>query len=156
MELNSKTGLTSYHVKVLKEIDFVELVKTEPRRGATEHYYRATRRALIKPEIWEKLPPRAQANIATDTFQLIVDDASAAVEASAYSKRPDSHVSWTPMTVDEEGWTEFIALLADTLDNAFEIQAKAAARMGKQRGKRRGKGITISMALAGYESHRSG
>lgn len=150
-ELNSKTGHTAYHIKVLKEIDFVELVDTAQRRGATEHFYRATRRALIRPEVWERLPAAIQGQIATDTFQLILDDAGAALQADAYSKRPDSHVSWTPMTVDKEGWTAFIALLEDTLDGALEIQAKAAARMSKEDGEE----IPISMALIGYESARS-
>jgi DNA-binding transcriptional ArsR family regulator len=40
VELDEPLGNVSYHVKALKEKGFVELVKTEPRRGATEHFYR--------------------------------------------------------------------------------------------------------------------
>ena len=150
IELNAQTGHTAYHIKVLKEIGFVELVDTEQRRGATEHYYRATRRALIPPDAWAKLPPATQQNIATDTFKLILDDASAAVEADAYSKRPDSHVSWTPMTLDEEGWTAFVELLEDTLEKAIEIQTAAMSRLGGSESA----SIPVSMALAGYMSER--
>ena len=150
VELESTTGHTAYHVKILKEIGFVELVKTAQRRGATEHYYRATRRALIPPDAWERLPAPAQQNIATDTFQLIIDDASAAVEANAYSNRPDSHASWTPMTLDEDGWTEFTELLDETLNQAIEIQSRAMSRMAEGQGQP----VQVSMALAGYESAR--
>jgi hypothetical protein len=34
-------GNVSYHVKELVKTGMVELVKTEPRRGAVEHFYRA-------------------------------------------------------------------------------------------------------------------
>ena len=48
-ELQSKPGNVSYHVNVLRECEVIELVRTEPRRGALEHYYRpaATIRAFI-------------------------------------------------------------------------------------------------------------
>lgn len=38
--LKSKPGNVSYHVNVLRECEVLELVRTEPRRGALEHYYR--------------------------------------------------------------------------------------------------------------------
>jgi|GEM_PF-3151758 Bacterial regulatory protein, arsR family. len=40
-ELGVSMSLASNHVKVLKEYDCIELVKTKPRRGALEHFYRA-------------------------------------------------------------------------------------------------------------------
>src|SRR6476659_6597447 len=41
--LNEGLSQVSYHVKVLHEDcdEMIELVHTEPRRGAVEHYYRA-------------------------------------------------------------------------------------------------------------------
>ena len=45
-ELDEGLSQVSYHVKVLKDYGVIRLVKTEPRRGAVEHYYRATSRAL--------------------------------------------------------------------------------------------------------------
>ncbi len=47
--LGSKPGNVSYHVNVLRECEVLELVRTEPRRGALEHYYRpaASIRAFI-------------------------------------------------------------------------------------------------------------
>jgi DNA-binding transcriptional ArsR family regulator len=47
--LQSKPGNVSYHVNVLRECEVLELVRTEPRRGALEHFYRpaASIRAFI-------------------------------------------------------------------------------------------------------------
>lgn len=42
----SKLGNVSYHVRALLADGFIELVRTEPRRGALAHYYRATSKLL--------------------------------------------------------------------------------------------------------------
>lgn len=41
-ELGAPLGVVSYHVRMLRDYGMVELVRTEPRRGALQHYYRAT------------------------------------------------------------------------------------------------------------------
>jgi DNA-binding transcriptional ArsR family regulator len=38
--LGEPVGNVSYHVKVLAEANAIELARTEPRRGALEHFYR--------------------------------------------------------------------------------------------------------------------
>lgn len=35
-------GVVAYHVRMLRDYECVELVRTEPRRGALQHFYRAT------------------------------------------------------------------------------------------------------------------
>jgi DNA-binding transcriptional ArsR family regulator len=45
-ELDEPLGNVSYHMKELLKFDCVELVKTEPRRGAVEHFYRSTGKAV--------------------------------------------------------------------------------------------------------------
>src|ERR1044072_255427 len=43
-ELGEGLSQVSYHVKVLRDYECIELVKTEPRRGAVDHYYRGMKR----------------------------------------------------------------------------------------------------------------
>lgn len=45
-ELGEALGNVSYHVKTLLEYDCVELAKTEPRRGAVEHFYKLTGKGM--------------------------------------------------------------------------------------------------------------
>jgi DNA-binding transcriptional ArsR family regulator len=40
--VNRDISIVGYHVRVLAEHGAVELVGTEPRRGAVEHFYEAT------------------------------------------------------------------------------------------------------------------
>jgi DNA-binding transcriptional ArsR family regulator len=42
VELGKPLGVVSYHVRMLRDYGMVELVRTEPRRGALQHFYRAT------------------------------------------------------------------------------------------------------------------
>jgi hypothetical protein len=43
-------GNTSYHVTVLAKTGLLTLIKTEPRRGAVEHFYRLDASAGAEPE----------------------------------------------------------------------------------------------------------
>jgi DNA-binding transcriptional ArsR family regulator len=43
----------SYHVRVLAEYGAVELVKTQPRRGSIEHFYKAT--SLVDDVPWGRV-----------------------------------------------------------------------------------------------------
>jgi predicted transcriptional regulator len=45
-ELGLDVRSVAYHVRVLRELGCIELVDTKPRRGAVEHIYRVTERAL--------------------------------------------------------------------------------------------------------------
>ena len=69
-ELNEGLSQVSYHVKVLKDCECIELVKTEPRRGAVEHYYRATSRAFLSDDEWARLPERCDRGSASACCRL--------------------------------------------------------------------------------------
>ena len=55
-ELDQSLNLVAYHVRVLEKYDCIELVDTKQRRGATEHFYRATRRQFLSDSEWARMP----------------------------------------------------------------------------------------------------
>ncbi len=132
-ELGEPLGNVSYHVKTLLEYDCVELVKTEPRRGAVEHFYRATERAFFSDADWAKIPASARKGINGVILEAIGQEATAAMVAGTIDSRTDSHVSHTPLLIDDKGWTELNDLLTDTLNRAIEIQAEAATRLAEEK-----------------------
>lgn len=150
-ELNENLGNVSYHVKVLEKLDQIELVDTAQRRGAVEHFYRGIRRVLISHDAFAKFDPHIQHDVVVETFEQIIDDASHSAAAGSFSDRPDSHVSWTGMSLDDDGWSELQTLLAEVLERAFGIEAAALARM-QNAGVGPADAIKVKMALAGYES----
>jgi DNA-binding transcriptional ArsR family regulator len=147
-ELGEPLGNVSYHVKTLLEYDCVELVKTEPRRGAVEHFYRATERAFFSASDWEKIPASARKGISGSVLETIGQDASEALIAGSIDGRTDSHLSRTPLVLDEKGWTEVTALLEETLNRAIEIQAESATRLADAKSD----SVTTKLAILHFES----
>ncbi|MGE0066347.1 MAG: ArsR/SmtB family transcription factor [Solirubrobacterales bacterium] len=130
-ELGEPLGNVSYHVKTLLEYDCVELVKTEPRRGAVEHFYRATERAFFSDADWAKIPASARKGISGVVLEAIGTDSTRALMAGSIDAHTDSHLSRTPLIVDKQGWDEITAMLSETLNRAIEIQEEAASRLAE-------------------------
>lgn len=146
-ELGEGLSQVSYHVKVLRDYNCIELVKTEPRRGAVEHYYRATSRAFLTDRDWQQLPQSIRPGMSADLLQAIVDDAVAALEEETFDSRGDRHLSWTPLVVDEQGWSDLTDAVADTLKRVLTVQAESAKRLAENGGE----GIPTSVAMMAYE-----
>jgi len=147
-ELGEPLGNVSYHVKTLLEYDCVELVKTEPRRGAVEHFYRATERAFFSAGDWEKIPASARKGISGSILETVGQDATEALMAGAIDARSDSHVSRTPLALDDKGWSDVTKLLAETLNKAIAIQEEAVTRLsGESAG-----AISTKLAILHFES----
>ncbi len=137
---------------MLKECECIELVDTAPRRGAMEHYYRATDRAFLDAEEWAALPASIRPGLSASGLKTVFNDASSALLAGTFDKRVDRHLSWTPMIVDEQGWEELKAGLEGMLEKILEIQSSSAERLAKADAA----GIPVTVAMMGFEVPSSG
>lgn len=146
-ELDEGLSQVSYHVKVLKDYGVIRLVKTEPRRGAVEHYYRATSRAYLSDRDWHELPKSVREAMSADLFQMILDDVVASLEGEVFDSREDRHMSWTPMMVDAEGWAEINAIIDAALKQILKAQQASVKRLARSKED----GINMSVAMLGYE-----
>src|SRR6201991_1832616 len=79
-ELDAALGVVSYHVRMLRDYDCVELVRTEPRRGALQHFYKATARPQLEDEQWRTLPSGLRRELAGETISELVGDLSQAAD----------------------------------------------------------------------------
>ena len=73
-ELGESLNLVAYHVRVLEKFECIELVKTKQRRGATEHFYRATRRQFFTDQEWEKMPGALRPGISSAVLKMVFED----------------------------------------------------------------------------------
>jgi DNA-binding transcriptional ArsR family regulator len=121
----------SYHVRMLHDLGCIELVETEPRRGALEHYYRAVVRPFFGDRDWKRLPRNARGSISDAVLQLVWEDAAEAIKGGLFDEREDRHLSRSVLSVDERGWDDLHDLLSQTLDRAMQIQADSASRASK-------------------------
>jgi DNA-binding transcriptional ArsR family regulator len=146
-ELDEGLSQVSYHVKVLKDYECIELVKTEPRRGAVEHYYRATSKAFLTDRDWRELPKSVKPGLSADLMELIQRDAVWALEEGSFDAREDRHLSRSPMILDEDGWDEVLDSLNQALSDISRVQKKAATRLARSGED----GISATVAIMGFE-----
>ena len=71
-ELGAPLGVVSYHVRMLRDYNCVELVRTEPVRGALQHFYKATARPNFDDAQWRTLPSQLRRELAGETIQELV------------------------------------------------------------------------------------
>lgn len=128
-ELDQSLNLVAYHVRVLEKYDCIELVDTKQRRGATEHFYRATRRQFLTDTEWARMPEVLRPGIAGAMLKSVFQDVEEAVNSGTMEEVEDIHLSRTPMVVDQQGWSDVASLLGGTLDRLLEIQAEASERI---------------------------
>ena len=127
LELGAPLGVVSYHVRMLRDYDCVELVRTEPVRGALQHFYKATARPNLDEGQWRALPTTLRGELIGETIQSLVSDLAEAADASPLED-PDVVLKRTLLELDERAFKKLNKLLAKTLDQALAIAAESAAR----------------------------
>src|SRR3954469_18923320 len=150
-ELDAPLGVVSYHVRMLRDYGCVELVRTEPRRGALQHFYRATARPNFDETQWRTLPAGLRKELAGETIQELVDDLGAAGGPGAAPgprvgrarphppagggalADPDSVGTPLPLELDERAFKKLNKLLARTQEQALAIAAESAGRAAADR-----------------------
>lgn len=128
-QLDQSLNLVAYHVRVLEKYDCIELVDTKQRRGATEHFYRATRRQFLTDSEWSRLPKSLRPGLSGAMLKSAFDDVEEALDTGTLDELEDRHLSRTPMVVDKKGWKDSAELLMDTLNRLLEIQAESTERL---------------------------
>lgn len=127
--LEQPVGNVSYHVKVLAEADAIELVRTEPRRGALEHFYRPIARAEIDDQHWSQIPVSIRRRLFDDTLQDVWDHVVRARGKDGFD-HDRAHISTTKLQLDEEGYNAVADVLAETLERILKIEAEVKSRVG--------------------------
>jgi DNA-binding transcriptional ArsR family regulator len=127
VELGAPLGVVSYHVRMLRDYECVELVRTEPRRGALQHFYRATARPRLDAEQWRTLPAGLRRELASETITQVIDDLGDAADAGMLHD-PEMTVTRTPLELDDRGWRKLNRLLARTHEQALAIASESSAR----------------------------
>lgn len=126
--LDEPLGRVSHHVRVLAELGAIELVRTEPRRGAVEHFYRAIMRPWFDDSAWRELPLPTRRALFGQNLHRLMGDVSAAARGSGFD-HDQAHVSFTLFELDADGMTAMSDLLTATLERALTIQREARERL---------------------------
>ena len=128
--LDSPLPNVAYHVRILLELDCIELVRTRQVRGALEHYYRATAETWLDDEQWARLPAAFRRKTLGRTLSQILEGASAASRETGFD-HPEVKVDRLELELDDTAWGEVVKLLNETHEAALRIQSESAHRQEK-------------------------
>lgn len=130
--LERPLNLVSYHTGVLARHGCLELVRTELRRGGEARYYRATVDQFIDDASWPTLSVVRRRSLALNTLGRATNEARRSALAGAFDA-PRSHLSRTPVELDEAGVEAVSEVLRRTFDELSLIAGESHARSGAGR-----------------------
>ena len=138
----------AYHFRALAKCGCIEMVETFARRGATEHVYRGAVRAYFSDEEWKALSQRERCLVSRTVYQGLAARAESAFIAHTFDSRTDRHLTWIAMEVDERGWTELMATLANTYGEITQIRHDAQDRLAASSDNV----VPVTVGMLGFES----
>jgi DNA-binding transcriptional ArsR family regulator len=149
--LDEELGQVSYHVKVLRdECDgMLEETRTVQRRGAMEHYYRASVKTLLPARAWRGLRKGLRAVVGAGQASDLFDDLAGALKAGKLQGTHD-HIVRTPLVLDAEGQRKVKSIAQQASREVEDEQLESARRVEKANGD--GGGVAIlTFALLAFE-----
>jgi hypothetical protein len=145
--VGAPVGDVSYHCKQLVKYHCAEEVETRQRRGAIQHFYRATRPPNISTPAWKLMPRLVREAFSRHIFEKIEGDALAALKTGTMDARDDRFMARMPMAVDEQGWRELFEVWNVAFRAASEIKDRSQGRLSESGEEP----IKISAALLFFE-----
>lgn len=148
---SDETGLPlhhcAYHFGELEDTGCIVLVATRQRRGATEHIYEPRKAALHWTEDWKLLGPAIKQTVLASVTRGAVETLGVAIDDGTFEARDDSHLSWSTIEVDLQGWTEISRIFDGALSELMEVDKRALLRITEG-----GDFFVASYFMAGFEA----
>jgi hypothetical protein len=118
------------------------------RRGATEHFYRATGPALIDNGSWAEVPDPAKATLTGRTFEQLRNRVKEAIDVGTFDANTDRHLTWSLLLLDEVGWKGVVGIIDAFFKGVLKEERDAKQRLAKSGEEP----ILTTVGLAAFES----
>lgn len=120
--LRKSVGDASFHMAELRRAGAIEVVRRARRRGAIEHYYRATEPPEIDEEEWKAMPKPARRRIVALGLQVIIADALSGLRHGKFESDDNMYLVWMPMRLRPEGQNAITELQTEMLERMTVIK----------------------------------
>jgi hypothetical protein len=118
------------------------------RRGASEHFYRATRPAFRDGSTWTEPSDALRRIRSWRTFERFSEKVTEAMQAGTFDARVDRYVTLSFLSLDQQGWANVVAGIEALSALIFEEQERAKDRMAKSGEKP----ILLTAGLGAFEA----
>lgn len=151
-ELANELSDVAYHTRALDRCGCLDLVETAQRRGATEHFYKATPGAFVGAPSWRKVPRSVRGGVSAATLRTFLDKAIAALEAGTLDGRDDTVFRWMPLLLDQEGWEEVVKIMEEATNLILTSHLRSQDRLAESDGRN---AISTVAGMAAFETAAS-
>lgn len=141
-----------HHFRTLEKLRCIELAETRPSRGSVEHIYRRVKRVIFSDRDWLIMPDEARQIVSSTILRDLIGRVTEALQTGTFTARDDVHITWRPVTLDEQGWSEMVDILAKAFASISNAEVRAVERMRKSGDQ----GLVATVGLLGFESPRHG
>lgn len=120
----------SRQCRMLEKLKCIELVSTRPRRGATEHFYRATEFHLVEDDEWESLHPVQKDHFLGDVVSAIGRDIDRSHKSRMLGSEPEAEMlARDPRVFDREGLAKAAEIMRRVRDELAEVEEESTGRL---------------------------
>jgi DNA-binding transcriptional ArsR family regulator len=147
-ELGADVSSFYHHIELLEELGCIERVESRRRRGATEHFFRAKQTLFFDDEAWRELPKSFKDDFVASSLRFLIDDVTRALGEGTFNARDDRHASWTPVSLDAQGWNEVMDLMDQALARVGAIREAATLRLARDASPQ----INVTVGLLAFET----
>lgn len=127
-EIGAPLTNVSYHIRKLRTLGLIKLVKKTPKRGVIEHYYSARPRTTVTEEAWREIPDIVKEAMVTPAAGRAAEEMLRSAASGGFN-RSTSHFARQTNKLDERGWDDANKLLLKFYDDLAEAEKEAIARI---------------------------
>lgn len=127
-EVGEPPAKVRYHLRILARSKLIGLQGATRRRGAREQRWIAITHQVIQGDQLEQLSSDQVQLVTLYYLRLLFADASAAVRAGSFERRTDHCMVRFRPRVDEQGWSELVAIFNRAVGEAAEVTERCAER----------------------------
>jgi len=117
----------SYHIRMLVQLDLLKLVKTRPRRGAIEHYYKANGPVMVTDRAWGEVPSIVKESMTSSLLRTVGKQVDAAAARGGFDDNA-SVLARQTMKLDQKAWKELSRKLIELDKFATKLAADSEKR----------------------------
>jgi DNA-binding transcriptional ArsR family regulator len=136
-----------YHFDKLVDEGWIHVKRTESVQGGIRQWYVADKFNLVGHKEFEEMDEAERYETSEGVLMHYLDICREALEVGTLDARPDSHLSHTPMNLDQQGWEDLRDELDRLLERSLEIKAEAMMRLRRSGAQ----GSPTVVHLAGFE-----
>jgi hypothetical protein len=129
-EFGGTIGNVSRCFRDLAKWGYIEIFEERNggRRGGIERIYRSKRRPYFGSPAWETLPQIIREEMSPWFLRTYFDRVSKALETETFDADTDRHLSWKPVVVDRQAWSEIGISLDAVLAWLPELEGESLKR----------------------------